>query len=71
MSGVRLRASPELALELAMAASLAMLLGGAAFLLAGRVAGGVGRGRREREGAPGAGSVPAERHQHTTAVSAR
>jgi hypothetical protein len=58
-------------LEVGLAAAVVLLLSGAAALLFGRVAGGVVRGRAEREGPPAPGSVPDERHQHTAAVSAR
>jgi hypothetical protein len=64
-------ASPETALQMALATSLVLLAGGAAFLIYGGLAGGAGRSRREQEGAPGAGSVPGERHQHIATVSAR
>jgi hypothetical protein len=61
----------ELFLEIGVALLGAGLLGGAAMLAIGRVAGGVRRGGRHREEPPSPGSIPAERHQQTGAASAR
>ena len=61
----------ELLLEVGAVLLGAGLFGGAALLALGRATGDARRGRRHGEDPPGAGSIPAERHQHTGAVSAR
>ncbi len=50
---------------------VAALLTGAGVLLFGRVSGAVRHTHRRSQPSPSHGSVPAERHQHTSAVSAR
>ncbi len=61
----------ETLLEIGMAVVGSLLLGGLAILLFGRTVGGVRRRNRHAAAAPSSGAVPAERHQHTAAVSAR
>ena len=49
----------------------ALILGGLAVLVFGRLSGGLVRGKRHSEGPPSEGSVSPERHQNTGAVSSR
>lgn len=68
---MRLTLDQELLLEAGAALLGAGLLGGAALLALGRASGHARRGQRHREQPPSPGSIPAERHQQTGAVSAR
>jgi hypothetical protein len=61
----------EAMLELGLAASGALLLGGLGVLLFGRSAGLARRGRRHAAAPPSRGSVPAHRHQNVAANPAR
>jgi hypothetical protein len=61
----------EALLEMGLAASAALLLGGLGVLLGGRLAGQARRGRRHGAAPPARGSVAAQRHRNVTANPAR
>lgn len=61
----------ETYLEVGLAAALVLLVGGMATYLLGQVIGEVRHTLRRAKGPPAPGSVPPERHQNISAVSAR